>query len=207
MIGISELWIFLGGALLLNITPGQDMAYTLAAAARGGRGAGIAAAAGVGVGALTWSLISAAGLAIVLAASPSALALIRMAGAIYLLYLAVRIISKLDAPLALQSETPAGEAFRFGVFTNLLNPKVGLFFLAFLPGFTAPEAGPVWRQLLFLGAVFSLTSLLILSGVALGASAVRNMLQDTKAIKIGLNIATAALFVFLGLRLLLTNIL
>lgn len=202
---MSELWIFLGGALLLNITPGQDMAYTLGAAARGGRSAGFAAAAGVGVGALTWSAISAAGLALILAASPSALALIQMAGAVYLLYLAVRIITKLDAPLALQDDTPTGEAFRLGVFTNLLNPKVGLFFLAFLPGFTSPEAGPIWRQLLLLGGLFSLTSFLVLSGVGLGASAVRNMLRDTKAIKIGLNIATAALFAFIGLRLLLTN--
>lgn len=205
MIELSEFWIFLGGALLLNITPGQDMAYTLASAARGGRGSGLAAAGGVGAGALAWSLIAATGLAVALAASPGALVVIRMIGAIYLFYLAVRIIAKLDAPLDAQGSAPVGEAFRLGVFTNLFNPKVGLFFLAFLPGFTNPEAGSIWKQMLILGGVFSLTSFIVLSGVAFGASAVRNALRDTKAIKIGLNVATAILFTFIGFRLLLTN--
>ena len=205
MIELSEFWIFLGGALLLNITPGQDMAYTLASAARGGRRAGLAAAGGIGAGSLAWSLIAATGLAVALAAAPNALAIIRMIGAFYLFFLAVRIISKLDAPLDMQGAAPVGEAFRLGVFTNLFNPKVGLFFLAFLPGFTNPETGSIWKQMLFLGGVFSLSSFLVLSGVAFGASAVRNTLQDTKAIKFGLNAATAILFIIIGFRLLLTN--
>jgi len=205
MIALSEFWIFIGGALLLNITPGQDMAYTLASAARGGRGSGLAAAGGVGAGSLGWSLIAATGLAVALAASSSALVIIRIIGAIYLFYLAVRIVAKLDAPLEAQGVAPVGEAFRLGIFTNLFNPKVGLFFLAFLPGFTNPEAGSIWQQMLLLGGVFSLTSFVVLSGVAFGASAVRNLLQDTKAIKIGLNVATAILFTIIGFRLLLTN--
>ena len=205
MLELSDFWIFLGGALLLNITPGQDMAYTLASAARGGRGSGLAAAGGVGAGSLAGSLIAATGLAVALAASSGALAIIRMIGAFYLFYLAVRIIGKIDAPLDAQGAAPVSVAFRLGVFTNLFNPKVGLFFLAFLPGFTNPEAGSIWKQMLFLGGVFSLTSFMVLSGVALGASAVRNMLQDTKAIKIGLNVAAAILFTIIGFRLLLTN--
>ena len=205
MIELSEFWIFLGGALLLNITPGQDMAFTLSSAARGGKGSGLAAAGGIGVGALAWSLIAAAGLAVALVATSNALTFIRLAGGAYLLYLAVRIITRLDTPTDPQKEAPVGESFRFGVLTNLLNPKVGLFFFAFLPGFVNAETGPVWQQVFLLGAIFSLTSVIVLGAVAFGASAARNTLQDTKSIRRGLNIATAALFLVIGMRMLLTT--
>jgi threonine/homoserine/homoserine lactone efflux protein len=206
MIDFTQFWIFLGGALLLNITPGQDMAFTIGTAGRGGKSAGLAAAAGVGAGSLAWSLIAAAGLGAAVAASAMVLKIIQVAGAFYLFYLAVRIIIKLDAPIDTQKETPAGEAFQFGMLTNLLNPKVGLFFLAFLPGFVSPETGPVWAQMLILGAVFSATGFLILCGVAVTASAARQTLRDSKPVIIGLNLAVALLFIAISFRLIWMNL-
>lgn len=205
MIEPAAFALFLGGALLLNITPGPDMAFTLASTARGGTRAGIAAALGVGSGSLGWAAATAAGLAALLAASEHALTVIRIAGGAYLLYLAVRTLMEKDAPPEADGRSGVVAAFRAGALTNLFNPKVGLFFLAFLPGFADPEGGGVAMQTFVLGAVFSVTGTCVLVLVAFAAGAVRGRLAQSGRVRGALKAFTASVFGGLGIYLLLSR--
>lgn len=201
MIDSSSFLLFLAGALLLNITPGPDMAFTLATSAKGGARAGIAAAAGVGAGSLVWAGLTAAGLAALLAASQHALTVIRIAGGAYLIYLAVRTWRTRHEAISTKGADNAVAAFRSGVLTNLLNPKVGLFYLAFLPAFTNAEIGPVWMQVLILGGVFSLGGTGVLIVVAILAGSARDALARSPSVRATMSKISAGVFGALGLHL------
>jgi len=205
MLDPALFWLFLAGALILNITPGPDMAFTLASASRGGAKTGVAAATGVGVGSLVWAALTAGGLAALLAASEAAFAIIRTVGGIYLLYLAWRAFRMRHDYEAVEGAGGFVAAFRSGVITNLFNPKVGLFYLAFLPSFTNAAIGPVWQQILTLGAIFSLSGTLVLVGVAFAAGAVRDRLAHSALLRSALGIVAATIFGALGLRLILVS--
>ena len=202
MIEPSAFLVFLAGALALNFTPGPDMAFTLATSAKGGVRAGLAASLGVGVGALLWALFAALGLAAIVAASSQAMVIIRILGGLYLLYLAIQTWRARDEIAVSNGAGAAGDAFRSGVVTNLLNPKVGLFFLAFLPAFTDPAAGAIWLQSLVLGGVFATTGTLVLMGVALAAGAAQARLAQSANFRRTLNAVSAGIFGALGARLL-----
>lgn len=213
MIDTHAFLLFLGGALLLNVTPGPDMAFTAATAARGGRRAGIAAALGVGAGAMGWAVATALGLAAMLAASEHALTILRLIGGAYLLFLAVRTItetepSAAEAPARSGAGNTAGVGvvrfFRAGALTNLFNPKVGLFYLAFLPTFVDP-ARPVAMQMLLLGAVFGLTGAGVLVLVALGVGSARTRLGASIRFRERLKIVSAAVYGGLGVYLLVSG--
>lgn len=205
MIDPAAFALFLGGALLLNITPGPDMAFTLASTARGGTRAGLAAAIGVGAGSLGWAAATAAGLAAFLAASEHALTIIRIAGGAYLLFLAVKTLTEKAAPPAAEGRSGVMAAFRAGALTNLFNPKVGLFYLAFLPGFASAEGGNLALQILILGTVFSFTGTCVLMLVASAAGAVRGRLVQSGRVRGALKAFTASVFGGLGLYLLLSR--
>lgn len=205
MVDPSLFWLFLAGALILNITPGPDMAFTLASATRGGVWVGLAAAAGVAAGSLGWAALTAAGLAALLAASSHAFTVIKIVGGLYLLYLAWRTFRSRRQLQEARAAAGLAAAFRAGAFTNLFNPKVGLFYLAFLPTFTNPSVGPAWAQIMTLGAVFSLTGGAVLALVALAAGALRARLARSARLRAGLNMMAAAAFAALGLRLLLVR--
>ena len=201
MIDPSLFWLFLAGALLLNVTPGPDMAFTLATSARGGVRAGLAAAFGVAVGSLGWAVLTAGGLAALLAASEHALTVIRTIGGVYLLFLAYKTFRERKVFKEAQGRTNIWRAFRAGAMTNLFNPKVGLFYLAFLPGFTSDAIGPIWIQILVLGAVFSVTGGLVLAATAVAAGSARSLLLQSEKFRVGLNTTAAAVFAGLGLHL------
>jgi threonine/homoserine/homoserine lactone efflux protein len=205
MIDLSTFWLFLAGALLLNITPGPDMAFTLATSARGGVKAGVAAAAGVGLGSLVWAGLTAAGLAALLAASEHAFTIIRVVGGSYLIFLAVRTIMAREALYDANGAVGVAAAFRSGAMTNLFNPKVGLFFLAFLPTFANPAIGSVWAQTLTLGAIFSISGACVLMLVALAGGSLRDRLARSRRLRTTLNAIAATAFGALGLRILLTR--
>ena len=195
--------LFLAGALVLNVTPGPDMAFTLASATRGGTAAGLAAAAGVGAGSLVWAALTAGGLAALLAASDQAFAVIKALGGAYLLFLAWRAYRTRKDFKSVEGAGDLRSAFRSGALTNLFNPKVGLFYLAFLPSFTNAEIGPVWLQILTLGVVFSFTGSLVLAGVAFAAGSLRERLARSETLRVRLNTVAATAFAALGLRLVL----
>ncbi|GJL94693.1 MAG: lysine transporter LysE [Hyphococcus sp.] len=205
MIDSQTLFVFLGAALLLNITPGPDMAFTLATSIKGGVRMGVAAALGVGAGCLGWAVLTAFGLAALLAASQHALTIIRFVGGAYLLYLAVQTFRHRHAPLATDGAQSMWGAFRSGAMTNLFNPKVGLFFLALLPVFITPTISPAWLQILFLGAIFSISGAVILVVVAFMAGSLREQLIQSPKIRGRINIIAASVFGALGFHLLMSK--
>jgi threonine/homoserine/homoserine lactone efflux protein len=205
MIDPPTFLLFLGGALLLNVTPGPDMAFTLASAVKNGTRAGVAAALGISAGSLVWAIMTSLGLAALLASSQHALTVLRIAGGLYLFYLAVQTYRRRGEPLDAKGAQNVMSAFRSGLLTNLLNPKVGIFFLAFLPAFLDPAAGPVWAQSLTLGAVFSLSGLLVLCVVAHGAGRVRDRFAASPNWLRRIRTGAAAVFASLGLGLLLSR--
>ncbi len=151
---------FMGAALLLYLTPGADMMFTLASGMSGGPKAGLAAAVGIALGVLVHVTMAAAGLAALILAYPAAYDAIRYLGAAYLAVLAWqswRTDTRLEAQ---RGRANVWRAFRRGFLTNLMNPKVALFVLAFLPQFTDPAAGPVWHQILWLGLFLGLGGIL-----------------------------------------------
>ncbi len=205
MIDPASFWLFITGALVLNVTPGPDMAFTLATSAKGGVKAGLAAAAGVGLGSLVWAGLTAAGLAALLAASEHAFTVIRIIGGSYLIFLAVRTIMAREALHEASGAADVAAAFRSGAMTNLFNPKVGLFFLAFLPTFANPAIGPVWAQTLTLGTIFTVSGVLVLMLVAIAAGSLRERLARSRRLRVALNTIAATAFGALGLRILLTR--
>ncbi|MET9322378.1 LysE family translocator [Streptomyces sp. NPDC003038] len=149
------MWVFLLASAALIVVPGPNMAYILTRAAAHGRKAGLVSALGVEAGTLVHVGLAVGGVATVLAASPTAFAVLRWTGVAYLAYLGVRALLS-PAPATDGAAPPASmwRMFRDGLLVNVLNPKVALFFLAFLPQF-ADTTG----RLLFLGAAFFVLAL------------------------------------------------
>jgi threonine/homoserine/homoserine lactone efflux protein len=142
---------FMGAAVILYLTPGADMMFTLASGISGGPRAGFAAAVGISLGVLVHVTLAAAGLAVLLLAYPAAYDAIRYIGAAYLIWLAIQSWRAGDTVRGMDGRANIWRAFRRGFVTNILNPKVALFVLAFLPQFTDPAIGPVWHQIIWLG--------------------------------------------------------
>lgn len=154
----SRLLTFLVAGLSLNLTPGADVTYVLARSAGQGRGAGVVSSFGVSAGSLGHCLLAAVGVSALLASSPTLFLIIQYGGAAYLLYLAWKAWRGASQPLAMQERPRASltRVFLEGAWTNLLNPKVALFILAFLPQFVDPARGHVIGQMLFLGLLFNI---------------------------------------------------
>jgi len=162
---LSHWTTFFAAALALSIAPGPDLTLIVAHTLRGGRRCGFAAMAGIWVGAMGHVMLAAFGLSAILAASATAFAVIKWAGAAYLVWMGLRALVGAGG-LAAQKETHgtgsgAWRIFRQGVFTDLLNPKVAIFFLAFLPQFVVPGAGPVWAQLALHGMLVILSAAVV----------------------------------------------
>lgn len=158
---------FLGAALAINLTPGPDIAYILSRTLAEGRRAGVASSLGVCSGALVHVLLAAAGVAAMLAAVPQALMALQLVGAAYLVWLGASAIqSSRRAPQAVVSseKRPSASLLKIylqGVAIDILNPKVSIFFMAFLPQFVRPELGPAGLQIAVLGTVVVLVSLAV----------------------------------------------
>jgi threonine/homoserine/homoserine lactone efflux protein len=200
-----SLALFLAAGLALNLTPGPDMLYVAARGANEGRAAGVVSALGIGVGTLVHVTLVAAGLAALLAAVPVAYLALRLGGAGYLVYLGVRALRGMPhtsaAPLA---PAPLSAIFRQGVITNVLNPKVALFFLAFLPQFVDPARGNPALQIIALGLLFDVSGTLVNLAVALASSRIATRLRGAGAAGgAGHTIqrVTGGLFIALGARL------
>jgi threonine/homoserine/homoserine lactone efflux protein len=198
--------LFLAAGLALNLTPGPDMLYVAARSASEGRAAGVASAFGIAAGTLVHIALVAGGLAALLTAVPVAYTAVRFAGAAYLVYLGVRAWLR-PSGLAERTFAPASRwvVFRQGVVTNVLNPKVALFFLAFLPQFVDPARGSAALQVLALGLLFDTSGTIVNLAVALGASgAAARLRRSTRAART-LERVTGAIFVALGVRLALAG--
>ena len=201
----SALLLFLGATLALNLTPGPDMLYVVARSVGEGRAAGIASALGIAAGCLVHMLRVAFGLAQLLLAVPAAYDAVRFAGAAYLVYLGIRALR--SRPAAEGAPAPArasrGAIFRQGMVTNILNPKVARFFLAFLPQFVDPERGSVAAQILLLGLLFNLSGTLVNLAVAWAASGARRWTVRAGGAPVFQRL-TGLVFIALGIRIALT---
>lgn len=189
---------FAGAGILLNLTPGSDVMFASASGLSGGPRAGIAAAAGISLGGLVHTALAAFGLAALIAASPATYDAIRWLGAAYLLFLAIKTWRSPPASRHGTGENRLYTAFKRGFLTNMLNPKVALFILAFLPQFTTPAAGPIWHQILILGVVFASTGFCITAGYGATAGLLRTALGRVSKT---LNRITALVFGALAIRL------
>ncbi len=169
---------FVVAGLALNIVPGADMTFIIARAARGGRRDGVIAALGVGAGALVHIVAAVLGLSAILASSQAAFEVIKWLGAAWLLWLAVSLIRSggHSAPGARPPSSP-GRLFRAAMLVNILNPKVALFFLAFLPQFVDPAAAVPALQILCLGLWFDFAGTLVNIAVALAAAGAADRLR------------------------------
>ena len=170
---------FVVAGLALNIVPGADMTFIVASAARGGRRAGIVASLGIGAGALVHILAAVLGLSAILASSQTAFSLIKWIGAAYLLWLAVSLLrSGTPAPVEAPRTSHSGwRLFRAAMLVNILNPKIALFFLAFLPQFVDPAAGAPALQILCLGLWFDFAGTLVNIAVAIAAAGATERLR------------------------------
>ena|SRR3984893_10129968 len=204
MFGIHDFGLFLAAGILLNLTPGPDTAYILGRSIAQGREAGIASALGICVGSIFHTCAAALGLSAILATSAVAFGAIKLLGGAYLIFLGIKMLldrqRHLNLPSNFSRRTTAA-AFRQGVFTNMLNPKVALFFLAFLPQFIDPGSNMKVLAFLTLGLTFVTTGTIWCLILAWFASAFSERLRGSQAVGQWLNQAAGALFIFLGVRL------
>jgi threonine/homoserine/homoserine lactone efflux protein len=160
--------LFALAAIALIAIPGPNMLFVAAQSFSGGRRAGVAAALGLLTGTLIYVTAAAVGVAAIIASSALAFDALRYLGAAYLIYLGIKSWRTRDEPLAMGIHT--GRAYRQAIVVQLLNPKVALFFLAFLPQFVDPDRGPVATQVIVFGAILGGLGLLMDCGYALIAS-------------------------------------
>ena len=203
MFGIHDFGFFLAAGVLLNLTPGPDTVYILGRSIAQGREAGIASALGICVGSIFHTCAAALGLSAILATSAVAFVAIKLLGGAYLIFLGIKMLldrRQLSLPSNFRRRTTTA-AFRQGFLTNVLNPKVALFFLAFLPQFIDPASNMKLLAFLALGLTFVTTGTIWCLILAWFASAFSERLRANGTIVQWLDRAAGALFVFLGLRL------
>ena len=204
MLGTQDLPLFVVTAFVLYATPGVDMLFTLSRTLQHGWRTGLAAALGITAGCVVHTLAAALGLATLLAASALAFTTIKWLGAAYLLWLAwgmLRASMRDPAPsLGVSARVPAAQVFAQGFLTNVLNPKVALFFLALLPQFISAEAPDKTISFLFLGAVFVAGGALFLFALVALAHRLR-ALGASRMTRRVLNAVGGALFAAVAVRL------
>jgi len=207
MDGIHDLAFFVAAGLLLNVTPGPDMAYIAARSVAGGFRDGAAATFGITAGCVVHTIAAAAGLSALLATSAAAFEIIKWCGAAYLLYAGIRLIMtssrarRTDTPQRIVAPAAPWKIFREAFVINVFNPKVALFFLAFLPQFIAADAPAKTLSFVLLGSLFNFNSLFVNLPVAWLASRAGRGLRDSARWSRWLSGAVGGLFVLLAARL------
>lgn len=205
MLGIQEFWLFILSGLLLNITPGPDTAYIVGRSMQMGWRGGAAAALGICSGCLVHVFAAAIGLSAVLAASSVAFIAIKWAGAAYLCFIGIQLLLSRPGAVA-PAEAAAGnvislrQVFWQGALTNVLNPKVALFFLAFLPQFVAAESPHKAAAFVVLGLIFIFNSTLWCLGVAAFAARAARRIRRSGRSLLWINRALGGMFIYLGVR-------
>jgi threonine/homoserine/homoserine lactone efflux protein len=199
------LLVFAVTTIIAMITPGPDMLFILGCGMRGGPRAGLLATAGVATSEAVHVAVAAAGLAALFAAVPVAFTVVRIAGAAYLIYLGVQLIRHRKDD---HTEVPVGgggisgrRAYLNGLWTNLLNPKMVTFTIAFLPQFINPQLGRVWLQFAILGVIMIGMEFLVDGAVGVLAGRIGAWLRRRKAARRRVDVATGGIFIGLGVRL------
>lgn len=203
-IPFETLIVFVPAALALNLTPGNDMLFCLGQGMKSGPRAGIAASLGIAAGVFLHSCAAAIGLAALLAAHPAAFEALRWAGVAYLVYLAVQALrgsGELMAAGAAPARASAGKAWRAAVLVSLLNPKVAVFVLAFLPQFVDPSRGSAFVQFMVLGLILNMGGTVINALVGAFAGRIGSWLRGRERVARAFTRLTGLIFLGLAARI------
>lgn len=213
MFGIENYLGFVLAAILLNLTPGTDSMYIITRSVSQGQAAGVYSVLGITTGSLIHTLLAALGLSVLLASSPLAFMIVKYIGAAYLCYLGLKmLLSKPsnaianslsnDKVILNQHKVDHWQIYKQGVLTNVFNPKVALFFIAFFPQFIDPSYGYGMLSFLILGLTFASTGFLWCTCLALLAARFSTRLRENPSIETMLNRISGMVFIGLGLKLL-----
>jgi len=208
MFGIHDLTLFIISGLLLNIMPGPDSLLIMARSATQGWRAGVAAAMGIGTGTIVHVLAAAVGLSAILATSATAFMVVKYIGAAYILYMALGLLlskRKEAATAVAVPPLPYRSIFLQGLLTNVLNPKVAIFFLAFVPQFIDADAPSKALAFIVLGCIFNINGMLWCVSLALFTGLASARLKVSPLASLWLNRVTGGLFVWLGVKLALSK--
>ncbi|WCL53872.1 LysE family translocator [Gimibacter soli] len=203
---MSILIPFMLAVFALSITPGPDMTFVATTSGRSGMKAGLMAALGVAVGCLVHAGLATFGITALLATLPGALTVLKIAGALYLGFMAFQMLKpakKVEAPEAVAEPAPArrGNPFLQGLMVNLLNPKVGLFFLAFIPQFVPHEAAHPALMTMTLGVLFNLSGTAVNVTVAIVVARSAAKIAATRRVKAVLRYITGTIIGAFAVRL------
>src|SRR3954454_9722842 len=208
MLGIHEIWLFVLSGVLLNITPGPDTVYVIGRSMQLGWRGGAAAALGISCGCFFHVAGAAIGLSALLMASSTAFSILKLVGAAYLVVTGFQMLwsrpvlaSSIDEP----ERSSLRRVFLQGVFTNVLNPKVALFFLAFLPQFVAVDAPNKPLAFFALGFIFIFNGTIWCLGVAAFAAKAAGRLRQSSRVVLWINRALGGVFIALGIRVAMTQ--
>lgn len=197
--------VFFSAALALNLSPGPDLFFVLSRTLAGGRRVGLASACGVCSGAVVHVAAAALGISAILATSALAFAVVKYVGAAYLLYLGIQILRSAGSASLLDvkggPKTSAWQAYRQGVLVDILNPKVAIFFMAFLPQFVRPDHGSIAVQLLLLGVLVVMVAIVVESAAVLLAARASATLRSNRRLGQWLDRLLGSVLIMLGLRL------
>lgn len=199
---IKELSLFITLSWLLIISPGPDVLYVLTRGISNGRKAGLISAAGVTLGILVHTAFAAFGLSMILKTSALAFTVVKLAGAVYLIYLGVQaIIARHKFELPQNSKAGGNRIFLQGLMTNVLNPKVALFFMAFLPQFVNVEHGNPGIQFVILGLMFALFTITFLAILGYFSGLIGQYLTKSSGMTTWLQRVSGGILILLGIRL------
>jgi threonine/homoserine/homoserine lactone efflux protein len=200
---VETLAAFFAAAVLLALAPGPDNIFVLTQSALRGKGSGLVVTLGLCTGLIIHTTAVALGVAVIFQASALAFTALKLFGAGYLLYLAWQAFraSAVKIRAARNGEPNTGQLYRRGILMNVTNPKVSIFFLAFLPQFADPARGSLTPQLLLLGGVFILATLLVFGGIALLAGTLGARLNRSEKIQRIMNRVAGSVFVGLAVKL------
>lgn len=204
MLGINDLWLFVISGIVLNILPGPDSLYIVSRSASGGFKAGSAAALGIGSGTFVHIFAAALGLSALLATSATAFTVVKIIGALYLLSIAVPMIfSRVRETPSVQSIAPTrlSKIYRQGFLTNALNPKVALFFLAFVPQFIDPASDHKALAFIVLGLIFNVNGMIWCHLLAWSSAQASRRVQQHPRLTLWLNRLAGGLFGYFGIKL------
>lgn len=205
MIPIEVLLAFLAASALITVAPGPDNLMVLSVGISRGRSAGIGFGLGCALGCFTHTLWATLGIGALVLASEGTFAVLKMAGAAYLVYIGISVwlhagrmaLIKLDDGAA----EPIGQHMRRGFIANVINPKVALFFIAFLPQFVDPARDGVWQQMLLLGVLFAAQTVLIFGSLGWFAGSIGARLQQKPALAVWLDRCAGTIFIALAMHL------
>lgn len=210
MLPLDTLLTFATASLLLSVAPGPDNIFVLTQSALHGKGAGMMVTLGLCTGLIGHTLAVALGVAVLFQTSALAFTLLKMVGATYLVYLAWQAFRAGSMTIASKTDDEPqtislAKLYRRGIIMNITNPKVSIFFLAFLPQFTHPKHGAIAGQMVILGAIFMLVALIVFFLIAVLASKLGGWLNRSQRVQRAMNRMAAVVFFGLAIKLAITE--